>query len=70
MKEYINYVGHVMTCLRAACYITERATNEAKHQLQIGIYLSFGWTKTNLLERDLNLRPPDWRAGALPTELN
>ena len=39
MKEYINYVGHVMTCLRAACYITERATNEAKHQLQIGIYL-------------------------------
>ena len=29
----------------------------------------FGWTKTNLLERDLNLRPPDWRASALPTEL-
>ena len=29
----------------------------------------FGWTKTNLLERDLNLRPPDWRAGAPPTEL-
>ena len=25
----------------------------------------FGWTKKNLLERDLNLRPPDWRAGAL-----
>ena len=23
----------------------------------------------NLLEQDLNLRPPDWRAGALPTEL-
>ena len=31
--------------------------------------INFGWTKTNLLERDLNLRPPDWRAGALPTEL-
>ena len=30
----------------------------------------FGWTKKNLLERDLNLRPPDWRAGALPTELS
>ena len=30
--------------------------------------LSFGWTKENWLERDLNLRPPDWRAGALPTE--
>ena len=25
----------------------------------------------NLLERDLNgLRPPDWRAGALPNELH
>ena len=23
----------------------------------------FGWTKINLLERDLNLRPSDWRAG-------
>ena len=35
------------------------------------IYLfKFGWTKKNLLERDLNLRPPDWRAGALPTELS
>ena len=30
----------------------------------------FGWTKNNLLEQDLNLRPPDWRAGALPTELS
>ena len=29
----------------------------------------FGWTKKNWLERDLNLRPPDWRAGVLPTEL-
>ena len=29
-----------------------------------------GWTKKNWLERDLNLRPPDWRAGALPTELH
>ena len=28
----------------------------------------FGWTKKKLLERDLNLRPPDWRAGAIPTE--
>ena len=26
----------------------------------------FGWTKKNLLELDLNLRSPDWRAGALP----
>ena len=33
------------------------------------IYINFGWTKKNLLERDLNLQPPDWRAGALPTEL-
>ena len=32
-------------------------------------YLNFGWTKKNVLEQDLNLRPPDWRAGALPTEL-
>ena len=30
----------------------------------------FGWTKKKILERDLNLRPPDWRAGALPTELS
>ena len=30
----------------------------------------FGWTKKKWLERDLNLRPPDWRAGALPTELS
>ena len=28
-----------------------------------------GWTKTNLLERNLNRRPPDWCAGALTTEL-
>ena len=28
----------------------------------------FGRTKTNLQERDLNLRPSDWRAGARPTE--
>ena len=33
------------------------------------IYINFRWTKKNWLERDLNLRPPDWRAGALPTEL-
>ena len=31
--------------------------------------IKFGWTKKDLRERDLNLRPPDWRAGALPTEL-
>ena len=31
--------------------------------------IKFGWTNKHLLERDLNLRPPDWRAGALPTEL-
>ena len=31
--------------------------------------LNFGWTKKNVRERDLNLRPPDWRADALPTEL-
>ena len=30
----------------------------------------FGWTKKNWPERDSNLRPPDWRAGALPTELS
>ena len=30
----------------------------------------FGWTKTNWRERDLNPRPPDWRARALPTELS
>ena len=29
----------------------------------------FLWTKKSWLEWDLNLRPPDWRAGALPTEL-
>ena len=29
----------------------------------LGTFLDkFGWTKKNLLERDLNLRPPDWRA--------
>ena len=39
MKESINYVGHGATCLRDACHITERATNEAKHQLRIGLYL-------------------------------
>ena len=31
--------------------------------------INFIWTKTNLLERDLNLQPLDWCAGALPTEL-
>ena len=34
------------------------------------IKINFGWTKKNLLERDLNLWPPDWCAGALPTELH
>ena len=33
------------------------------------LLVKFGWTKKNLLEPDVNLRPPDWRAGALPTEL-
>ena len=33
------------------------------------LLINFGWTKNNLLERDLYLRPPDWRTGALPTEL-
>ena len=33
-------------------------------------FIKFGWTKTNLLERDLNLRPLDWRTRALPTELS
>ena len=32
--------------------------------------INLGWTKKNLLERDFNLRPPDWHAGALPTELS
>ena len=43
-----------------------------KPQVKLTGYIflkSFWWTKTNLLERDLNLRPPAWRAGALPTEL-
>ena len=31
--------------------------------------LTLGWTKKNLLERDLNLRHPDRRARALPTDL-
>ena len=30
----------------------------------------FGWTRKDLLERNFNLRLPDWRAGALPTELS
>ena len=37
----------------------------------LGAFLDkFGWTKKNLLEQDLNLRPPDCCAGALPTELS
>ena len=36
-------------------------------EVNTGVY---GWTKKNWLERDLNLRPPDWRAGALPTQLS
>ena len=32
-------------------------------------WINFGWTKKNWLERDMNLRPPHWRAVALPTEL-
>ena len=31
--------------------------------------INFGWTKKNLLERDLNLWPLDWCASTLPTEL-
>ena len=36
----------------------------------LGTFLdTFLMNKQKLLERDLNLRPPDWRAVALPTEL-
>ena len=31
---------------------------------------SYSYSEFFLLERDLNLRPPDWRAGALPTEVS
>ena len=43
-----------------------------KHQIaKFALFTNkFGWTKKNLLERDLNLQPPDWRAGAPPTELS
>ena len=41
----------------------------SKFHLKQWSIINFGWTKKNLPERDLNLRPPDWRAGALPTEL-
>ena len=41
------------------------------YMIKLTFYVhTFGWTKKNLLERGLNLRPPDWRAGALPTELS
>ena len=45
--------------------------NEPQGKLTAWVHflINFGWTKKNLLEQDLNLRPPDWRAGALPTEL-
>ncbi len=33
------------------------------------IFYILGWTKKSCLEWDLNLRPPDLRASALPTEL-
>ena len=35
----------------------------------VWVLLFLGRTKQNLRELDLNLRPPDWHAGALPTEL-
>ena len=57
------------------CFAVKRCPIAAKIAGSIGILRccvldKFGWTKKNWLERDLNLRPPDWRAGALPTELS
>ena len=37
----------------------------------LGTYLDTFWMNREKLSRaDLNLRPPDWRTGALPTELS
>ena len=36
---------------------------------RLGTFLDKFWMNKEKFERDLNLRPPDWRAGALPTEL-
>ena len=47
------------------CYFVKK-----RETYWVQILDKFGWTKKNWLERDLNLRPPDWRAGALPTELS
>ena len=36
----------------------------------LGTFLDkFGWTRNIFSERDLNPRPPDWRAGALAVSL-
>ena len=56
--------GRTKICLKQQGHIMNHKGN------WLGTFLDkFWWTKKNLRERDLNLRPPDWRAGALPSEL-
>ena len=64
--KYIHYVYVYFHYLPWKLF--ENVVEADADQLHKELY-KFGWTKKNLLEQDSNLRPPDWRAGALPTEL-
>ena len=59
----LQYILNVLKCLFGAWEV------EMSEPQSSWLWINFGWTKKKLPVRDLNLRPPDWRAGALPTEL-
>ena len=72
-----NLVITELVLMRVDCTLFDRVFigyctfNININEMKVKQYLNkFGWTKKNWLERDLNLQPPDWRAGALPTELS
>ena len=56
------HLSHIKLILSKREIIPFLAIIKQNYSIIISI---FGWTKNNLREGDLNLWPPDWRAGAL-----
>ena len=73
---FVKYLGPVllqlMLCTRLKNQAAPSALDLSALILHIYIIIIIRYIldkQKNLLQRGLNLRPPDWHAGALPTEL-
>ena len=65
-----KYQWQVIKIVHCTMYIMYISVREYLYYNETATWIkNFGWAKKNLRERDLNLRPPDWCAGPLPTEL-